>query len=163
MTLEHIYFLSGIISSVAVIASLIFVGFQLRHSANQQRIATAASYYDFFRDHMKTLEEATLVDLFLRGLETGPEGFEPAERTKLNVFYTMLTRGYQVMHYQAGKKVFEEDFWLHTQNHFRDHLASTYYQAFWAARCHHFPPSFRDLVDGLIQAGPTAPLLEMNS
>lgn len=163
MSLEDFYFLAGIVSSAAVVASLIFVGVQLRHSANQQRIATAAGYYDFFRDHMKTLEEASLVDLFLRGLENGPESFEPAERTKLNVFYTMLTRGYQVMHYQAQKKVFEEDFWRHTQNHFRDHLASTYYQAFWKARRHHFPPGFRSLVEELIEAGPTAPLLEMRS
>ena len=29
MTLEQLYFVAGIISSVAVIASLIFVGFQL--------------------------------------------------------------------------------------------------------------------------------------
>ena len=110
---------------------------------------------------MKILSEAGMVDLFLRGLDTDPQEFEAAERTRLNVFYTMVTRGYQVMHYQARKKVFEEDFWLHSQNHFRDHLASKYYQGFWKARRHHFPPSFRKLVDELIKAGPTAPLLEM--
>ena len=161
MTLEQLYFVAGIISSVAVIASLIFVGFQLRHSADQQRIAAAVGYYDIFRDHMKILSEAGMVDLFLRGRDTDPQEFEAAERTRLNVFYTMVTRGYQVMHYQARKKVFEEDFWLHSQNHFRDHLASKYYQGFWKARRHHFPPGFRELVDGLIKAGPTAPLLEM--
>ena len=161
MTLEQVYFLAGIVSSVAVIASLIFVGVQLRHSAGQQRIASAVGYYDIFRDHMKLLNEADLVDLFLRGLDQGPEAFEAADRTRLNVFYTMVTRGYQVMHYQAEKKVFEEGFWLHSQKHFRDHLASKYYQGFWKARCHHFPPGFRDLVDQLIAAGPTAPLLEM--
>lgn len=163
MTLEQIYFMAGIISSLAVIGSLVFVGVQLRHSANQQRISSAVGYYDIFRDHMKILTEAGMVELFLRGLETGPEGFEAAERTKLNVFYTMLTRGYQVMHYQAEKKVFEEDFWLHSQNHFRDHLASRYYRSFWQARQHHFPPGFRAVVDGLIEAGPTAPLLEVQT
>lgn len=163
MLLEQIYFLAGIISSVAVIASLIFVGLQVRHSAAQQRIATAVGYYDIFRDHMNILNEAGMVDLFLRGLDHTPDTFEPAERTRLNVFYTMVTRGYQVMHYQAEKNVFEADFWLHTQNHFRDHLASKYYQAFWTARRHHFPLYFRDMVDQLIASGPTAPLLEMQS
>ena len=162
MTLEQIYFLAGIVSSVAVIASLIFVGFQLRHSANQQRIATAVGYYDIFRDHMKILSEAGMVDLFLRGLEHEGDAFEPADRTRLNVFYTMVTRGYQVMYYQARKNVFEADFWQYTQNHFRDHLASKYYQSFWKARRHHFPPDFRKLVDELIEAGPTAPLLDMS-
>jgi hypothetical protein len=112
---------------------------------------------------MKILSEAGMVDLFLRGLEQGADEFEPAEKTRLNVFYTMVTRGYQVMYYQARKKVFEEDFWQHSQNHFRDHLASRYYQSFWTARRHHFPHDFRKLVDGLIEAGPTAPLLEMET
>ena len=161
MTLEETYFLAGIVSSVAVIASLIFVGVQLRHATNQQRIDSASGYYDFFRDHMKILSEAGLVDLFLRGLDHPPDAFDPDERTRLNVFYTMLTRGYQVLHYQAEKKVFEKDFWLHTRNHFQDHLASKYYQGFWQARKHHFPPDFQRLVDTLIAAGPTAPLLEM--
>ena len=161
MTLEQIYFVAGIVSSVAVIATLIFVGVQLRHATNQQRIESASGYYDIFRDHMKILSEADMVDLFLRGLEHPPETFDPADRTRLNVYYTMVTRGYQVMHYQAEKRVFEEDFWLHTQNHFRDHLVSKYYQGFWKARRHHFPPGFQALVDQLITAGPTAPLLEM--
>lgn len=163
MTLEQVYFLAGIISSIAVVASLIFVGFQLRYAANQQKIATAVGYYDIFRDHMKILSDAGMVDLFLRGLDHTPDTFAAADRTRLNVFYTMITRGYQVMHYQAEKKVFEEDFWLHSQKHFRDHLVSKYYQAFWAARQHHFPPRFRDVVDALIEAGPTAPLLEQPS
>lgn len=161
MTLEQIYFLSGIVASVAVIASLIFVGVQLRHTANQQRIESASGYYDVFRDHMKILSEAGMVDLFLRGLDNPPDAFHSDEVTRLNVFYTMITRGYQVLHYQAEKKVFEKGFWLHTQNHFRDHLASHYYQGFWSARRHHFPPDFQNLVDHLIDLGPTAPLLEM--
>ena len=161
MTLEQAYFLAGIVSSVAVIASLIFVGVQLRHAANQQRIESASGYYDIFRDHMKILSEAGMVDLFLRGLDHAPETFGAADRTRLNVFYTMVTRGYQVMHYHAGKNVFEADFWRYTQNHFRDHLASKYYQGFWTARRHHFPPGFRGLVDELVASGPTAPLLEM--
>lgn len=161
MTLEQAHLLAGILSSAAVVVSLIFVGVQLRHSAGQQRITSAVGYYDIFRDHMKILSEADMVNLFLHGLNHGPEEFEAADRTRLNVFYTMVTRGYQVMHYQAEKKIFEEDFWVHSQNHFRDHLASKYYQGFWKARCHHFPPGFRKMVDGLIESGPTAPLLEM--
>ena len=100
MTLEQIYFAAGIISSLAVIASLVFVGLQLRHTANQQRIVAAVGYYDIFRDHMKIMSDTGMVDLFLRGLSEGPESFEPADRTRLNVFYTMVTRGYQVLHYQ---------------------------------------------------------------
>lgn len=161
MTLEQAYLLAGILSSAAVVVSLIFVGVQLRHSTGQQRISSAVGYYYIFRDHMKILSETNMVNLFLRGLGQGPEEFEAADRTRLNVFYTMVTRGYQVMHYQAEKKVFEEDFWLRSQNHFRDHLASKYYHGFWKARCHHFPPGFRRMVDGLIESGPTAPLLEM--
>jgi hypothetical protein len=159
--LEQIYFLSGIIASVAIIASLVFVGLQLRNSADQQRIATAAGYYEIFRDHFRAIENPEIIPLFLRGLDHGWESFNDEERTKLNLYYTMVTRGYQVMHYQASKKVFERDFWEYTQVHLADHLGSRYYRDFWAARRRHFPKAFQAVMDGLIEAGPSGDLLTL--
>ena len=157
--LEQIYFAAGIVASISVVASLIFVGMQLRYSADQQRIATAAGYYEIFSDHFKVIENPEMVDLFLRGLDNSWDEFNEAERTKLNVFYTMITRGYQVMHYQASKNVFEHDFWEHTQLHLKDHLGSRYYRDFWSARRRHFPDAFQNLMDRLIEEGPSGPLL----
>ena len=159
--LEQLYFIASIIASLAVTASLIFVGLQLRYAANQQRIATAAGYYEIFSDHFRVVENPAVIKLFLRGLDHGWESFNEEERTKLNVFYTMITRGYQVMHYQASKNVFEKDFWEHTQVHLADHLGSRYYRDFWAARRRHFPKAFQDMMDGLIAAGPAGDLLTL--
>lgn len=162
MTLETLYFLAGILASLAVVVSLVFVGFQLRHAANQQRIATAAGYYDFFRDHMKAFEDPVLVEIFYRGMEGGWEALEPHERARLSVLYTMVTRGYQVMHYQARMGVFEPDFWKYTQNHFRDNLISKFYLDYWRIRRHHFPPDFQAMVDEMIELGPTAALMPLH-
>lgn len=163
VTLEQVYFIAGVVSSLAVVASLLFVGLQLRHSAKQQRIATAAGYYEIFRDHMKLVENPQLTELFIRGLDSGWDTFTDTERTTLSIFYTMITRGYQVMHYQEQNRVFEPDFWIYTQEHFRDHLVSKFYQDFWRYRRHHFPTEFQKLVDELIRKGPTAPILPVKS
>lgn len=160
--LEQLYFVSGIVASIAIVASLVFVGLQLRYAADQQRIATAAGYYEIFSDHFRIVENPEIIQLFLRGRDNGWETFNDEERTRLNVFYTMVTRGYQVMHYQASKKVFERDFWEHTQVHLADHLGSRYYRDFWAARRRHFPKAFQAVMDGLIETGPSGDLLALD-
>lgn len=154
MNLEQVYFIAQIVAAVALVASLVFVGMQMRQSALQQRIATAAGYYDIFRDHMKIMESPELVEAFLRSFEGGTAALTPAEQVKLNVFYTMVIRGYQVLHHHAQQKIFDNDFWEHTQLHLADQLASKYYQEFWALRRHHFTSDFQELVDGLIRTGP---------
>lgn len=159
MTLESIYFVTGIVASAAVVVSLVFVGVQLRHAANQQKISTAAIYYEIFRDHYKAFEDPVLVDIFYRGLTGGWTALEERERSRLSLLYTVVTRGYQIMHYQAEKGVVEPEFWTYTQNHFRDNLASKFYQDYWQIRRHHFPPNFQAVVDELIALGPTAPLM----
>lgn len=159
MTLEEVYLVTQIVSAIAVVASLIFVGVQLRHTANQQQIATAAGYYDIFRDHLKILESPEMIDSFLTGFAKGQDALSPAEQVRLNVFYTMVTRGYQVLHSQAEKNVFDRDFWHHTQQHLADHLASKYYQEFWDVRRSHFPPGFQALMDRLIAEGAGAHIL----
>ncbi|MEQ8432927.1 MAG: hypothetical protein RIA71_01685 [Oceanicaulis sp.] len=160
--LEQLYYLSGVVASLAIVASLVFVGLQLRYAADQQRTATAAGYYEIFRDHFKCVENPEIIGLFLRGLDKGPDTFTKEDRVKLNLYYTMLTRGYQVMHYQASKKVFEADFWEHTQAHLADHLDSRYYREFWGARQRHFPETFQILMNRLIEEGPSGPLLKLD-
>jgi hypothetical protein len=62
----------------------------MRYSADQQRVATAEGYYEMFSDHFKVIEKPEMVDLFLRGLEGGWDEFGVSERTKLNVFNTII-------------------------------------------------------------------------
>jgi len=153
MALEQIYFFAQIIASIAVVVSLIFVGLQLRHNAEQMRIAASTGYYEIYREHMAGALNAEWAGIFIKGFEDF-ESLTPVECTRLFANYAVITRGYQVLHYQAKKKVFDDELWENTQNHLADLLVSQAYQHYWATRKHHFNSSFQGFVDDLIANRP---------
>ncbi len=161
MALEQIYFFAQIIASVAVVVSLIFVGLQLRHNSEQMRVAASTGYYEIYRDHMAGALNAEWAAIFNKGFEEF-ESLTPVERTQLFANYAVITRGYQVLHYQARKKVFDDELWENTQNHLADLLVSQAYQHFWATRKHHFNSSFQGFVDDLIDNRPKKRLFSSN-
>jgi hypothetical protein len=153
MTLEQAYLIAQILASIAVVVSLIFVALQLRHNSEQMRIAASTGYYEIYRDHMLGATNPELIDLHLRGNETF-DTFTLIETGRLFSYYAVITRGYQILHYQASKKVFDDELWENTQNHLADLLLSQAYLHFWTTRRHHFNPSFQDFVDDLIANHP---------
>jgi hypothetical protein len=161
MTLEQAYLIAQIIASVAVVVSLIFVGFQLRHNAEQMRITASSGYYEIYRDHMLGATNPELIDLHLRGNETF-DTFTLIETGRLFSYYAVITRGYQILHYQARKKVFDDELWENTQNHLADLLLSQAYQHFWTTRKHHFNSSFQVFVDDLIAHHPKRALFSQD-
>ncbi|PHS21396.1 MAG: hypothetical protein COA85_13105 [Robiginitomaculum sp.] len=153
MTLEQAYLIAQILASVAVVISLIFVGLQLRHNSEQMRIAASAGYYEIYRDHMSGAMNEEWTTLFIKGFKEF-ESLTLVQRTRLFANYAVVTRGYQVLHYQASKKVFDDELWENTQNHLADLLLSQAYLHFWTTRKHHFNPSFQAFVDDLIANRP---------
>jgi len=160
MTLEDINYIAQIVAAAAVVASLLFVGLQLRANAKQLRIATEAGYYTIYRDHVLTASSPDVADIFLRGFQ-GQEGLSESERIRLNAYYAVITRGYQVLHHQVRQKVFDTEFWDSAQNHYADLLGSKAYQQYWATRRHHFNPSFQRFTDHLIANHPKAKLIDL--
>ena len=159
MALEQVYFLAQIFASIAVVVSLIFVGLQLRHNTEQMRISAATGYFEIYRDHLAGAMDEEWTRLFIKGFDDF-DSLTLVERTRLCANYALMTRGYQVLHYQARKKIFDDELWENTQNHLADLLTSKAYQYFWTTRRHHFNPSFQAFVDDLIATRPAKPLFQ---
>lgn len=157
MTLEQAAAIAQIFAAVAIVPSLVFVGLQLHANTHQMRISTAAGYYDIYRDHMLPATSQDFAEIFQRSF-AGQEDLNEVERVRLNSYFAVFTRGYQVMHYQADQKVFDAAFWQGAQNHFADLLASRGFQQYWATRRHHFNPDFQAFTDELIANRPKKPI-----
>lgn len=157
MTLEQASALAQIFAAVAIVPSLVFVGLQLHANTRQMRIATAAGYYDIYRDHMLPATSQDFADIFQRSF-SGQEDLNEVDRVRLNSYFAVFTRGYQVLHYQAAQNVFDATFWDGAQNHFADLLASRGFQQYWATRRHHFNPAFQAFTDDLIANRPKMPI-----
>ena len=70
MTLESIYFLSQIVAAVALVASLLFVGLQLRHSDKTQRALV----------HQATIQRTIELNERLADATSSPWSARPATR-----------------------------------------------------------------------------------
>ena len=65
--LEQAYYVSGVVAAVAVIASLLFVGFQIRKSSEQARLANWNSVISGLREHKRRTDSPHIADLIVQG------------------------------------------------------------------------------------------------
>ena len=73
MTLENLYFCSQVVAAIAIIASLIFVGLQVRQSTTTSRAAAAQAFSQQYSDLNHMLLHADVREIFVRGLDgVGP-------------------------------------------------------------------------------------------
>lgn len=87
MTLEAIYFIAQIIAAVAIVSSLVFVGFQVHANTREQRVATS---------HMRTERAAAiqrqivsdpgLRDILIKS-NTSYDELNASERMALNAYW----------------------------------------------------------------------------
>jgi hypothetical protein len=110
MTLETIYFLSGIVAAAGVIASLVFVGLQMRQNTKAIRLASATNYQSSLGDlEFFIAREAEFADLLEKG-RTG-QALTPTEELRLSVFYSNVLRIWQNLHVQYVEGVLEPELW----------------------------------------------------
>lgn len=94
MTLETIYFISGIVAAVGVIGSLVFVGLQMHQNTKAIRLSSA----NHFQSSVGEMEyfiaqNPEFVELLVKG-RTG-QTITEAEQLRLWVFYGNVLRVWQ--------------------------------------------------------------------
>lgn len=90
MTLETIYYLTQIIAVLAVLGSLIFVGYQIRQNTEQARIQNAAHLQDRYDQIWLTLAESPELALACDRLLQG-EKIDPAQASQLRRLIAMTS------------------------------------------------------------------------
>ena len=116
MTISELGSIGEFVSAIAVVASLIFVGFELRRSDRTQRVASLQTVMDGCRDRtlMPAFKSAELVDLVARGL-TSFEDLSATERRRFN--YYMIEQTFQMqkameLHNHGLMPKIDYDAWL---------------------------------------------------
>jgi len=89
MTLETLYFLAQIVAALAIVASLLFVGLQLRAQNREQQLARgndAAESHDRFQKIL--IENPDLRDIWVKGADS-MDALAPAERIAFGAFLAL--------------------------------------------------------------------------
>jgi hypothetical protein len=149
MTLSDLASVGSVISGLAVLASLIFVGFQLRQ--NTQAIRATASQAHSQNWHQITLP-AVESESFARVLRLGLDGIENLtddERVRFYAFAGTTLRFFEGARLQWLHGQLDEEHWHNVVNSAIDFAASSGFKTYWAERHHWLSPQFQKWYESL--------------
>ena len=154
MTLEDFYFISQIAAALGIMASLIFVGIQVRQSTEQARKAEAARRADatqavhdnFANMYLTFVSNLEAADAAAKGLKE-PDALSDGENM---VLLSGLMAGMSYMQsayfkWQAGD--LSDELWQAWQNSQVSYLTTPGGKRFWLGRKSNFHPEFAEYVE----------------
>jgi hypothetical protein len=157
--LQSLALLSQVAGAVAVIASLIFVGFQLREQANATRAQTeqaiAANWMALAQLVSNNAEP------FTSGLVSASPTFadlsDPDRMRFLSTAFAMF-KHYENMYLQFRKGRIGEAEWEPWSNHMQMYFHQPGIQSWWRLRKSAFTPLFRDFLNACAEPGDLGPV-----
>ena len=152
MTLEAASYLSQIVAVVAVLASLVFVGYQIRQNTRALKATSHHAITDSFNAINNLIySDPRLARLWRLGL-AGADELNEDERTSVSFMMLANMRIFETLHYQYSngtldKKLFDAELktlkWVVSKN--------PGFLAWWADNPISLSAEFRAFIDGLIR------------
>lgn len=158
MTLETIALLSQIGGTVAVLASLIFVGLQIRQQANATRAQTEQAIAANWMALGQVISSSA--EAFTSGLlSTSPTfaDLNDADRMRFLTSLFALFKHYENMYLQFQKGRISDAEWQPWSNHLQMYFHQPGVQTWWGLRKATFSPAFRSFLDECIAPGELSP------
>ena len=152
MTLEQWAFVGEIVSAIAVIASLIFVGVQLRQATAAIRASSSQAHSGLYTDLVDSIiDNADFARLWSVGL-SDPKKLKEDEWVRFVAYASALFRMYESSRVQWLNGRLDEEHWHTIERQAVDfgHLPGL--KLAWSLRAHWYSPEFRDWFDGLAPA-----------
>ena len=149
MTLEQWAFVAQIVSALAVIASLVFVGFQLRHATAAIRSTSSQAHSSLYTDLVQSIiDNADFARTWSVGL-TDPKALAEHEWVQFVAYASALFRLYETSRVQWLNGRLDEEHWHTIERQAADfgHLPGL--QIAWKLRGHWFSAEFRAWFEGL--------------
>lgn len=149
MSLEELAFLAQIISAVAVIGSLLFVGIQLRQATAAIRASSSQAHSGLYTDLVRSIiDNADFARTWSIGL-TDPKALSEAEWVRFVAYASALFRLYESSRVQWLNGRLDDEHWHTIERQAADfgHLPGL--QLAWDLRGHWYSSEFRAWFDGL--------------
>ena len=157
MTLESIYFIASIAAALGVIASLVFVGLQMRQNTLAIRLDSASQYQASLGNvELFIAQHPEFATLLVKG-RTGQELTE-AEQLRLWVFYGNVMRTWQNVHHQYLAGALDEVLWQGNRARLDRVLKEDIgLVATWRNDESQYSPEFNQIVNDLLAAQGQSP------
>ncbi|HET9459755.1 MAG TPA: hypothetical protein VFO51_07240 [Sphingomicrobium sp.] len=149
MTLEQASFLAQIISAIAVIASLVFVGVQLHQATAAIRGSSSQAHSGLYTELVRSIiDNGDFARVWSIGL-MNPESLAEDEWTRFVAYASALFRLYESSRVQWLNGRLDEEHWHTIERQAVDfgHLPGL--RLAWDLRAHWFSPEFRNWFENL--------------
>jgi hypothetical protein len=154
MTLEQIYFLSQTIAAAGVIASLIFVGIQVRDDARATRSATAQAVHENYATWYLALadNEGTLATCIKGFVDL--DSLSPPEKARFVCVFMALMSHSQNAFYQWRQGHLADQLWACWEALMMNLVNTPGGAAFWSERSYVFGSDFGAEVESIMRQRP---------
>lgn len=149
MTLEEFNFIAEIIASVAVIASLVYVGRQINQNTEATHAAAAQANVNAVNEYVGLINASDkLADILHQGAN-GLSALKGGDLIRFMAFNDQAFIAFQSYYKQWKDGTLDEELWITHRQAALDLLTQVGQQEWWAVRRHWFYPEFRDYLDNL--------------
>jgi hypothetical protein len=158
MTLEELSYLSQIVGVVAVLASLIFVGLQVRQNTKALKATSHHAITDSFNViNTLIMSDPKVARRWRLGL-AGAEGIDEDERSSIDMMMLGYMRIFETLYYQYKSGTMEAKLFEAELNTLKWAVTNPGFVAWWPNNPISLSAEYRTFIDGLIrdtqQAGP---------
>lgn len=134
MTLEELYYISQIVAVVAIFASLIFVGIQLRQNTRAVHVSTAQAHFTMWHSLVTPLtENADMAKIWWQGLSDF-DGLIEQDRMRFIVYAGNVFRFYESSRIQWRRGQLDSELWHAVEVNIREFASQPGVQKFWNIR-----------------------------
>ena len=142
MTLMELAGIGEIVSSIAVVVSLVYLAIQIRHSTEAERTSTYQSIVsDFGALNNNMASTPGLSNMFVMGLEDFFQ-FNADERARISQVFFQCFRYFENMFYQHRKGYLDEEVWAGWRRLMLNYYSRPGFQTWWELRKDVFSESF---------------------
>jgi hypothetical protein len=157
MSLEDIYFISQILSALALIVSLWFVGIQIRQNTLSTQTARHQSIVQAVADWSREVAMNTEIANLMAHGSANFEQLDPIQRLQFSLLHVALFRNYENIFYQHAQGAIDDHVWDGWSYRMRATFALPGVRAWWSPQRDSYSDVFRDFLEQNPLASTNAP------
>ncbi len=160
MELEPLALLAEILGGVGVVASLLYLAFEVRKQGRLNRSDAASKFAASWSDIMASMhDDPELSAVWLKGLSNFYE-LTDVEKLRFSTYFGRVLKISESLHVQLLTGTLDKMTWRGIERVIRDIITHPGAQAWWKTRQHWYTDDFQELIAGIIADSDAKPLFE---
>jgi len=148
MTLEAIYFISQIVAALGIMASLVFVGLQMRAQTRETRLASMAEIMAEYREVMvQSASNREQIEVVMKSEEVGLAKLDEVDRFQLSLTAISLLRVFEQAHIYRCEGRIDDPTWASMKGMVSATFLYRFPTDYFDSRKDNFTPAFVEFVE----------------